>query len=77
MLQSMTAKEKLEMINNGLANGKNVYIQSYRRVSKITPIIASAWAKSGKPFFKVDGDHLLMIEYNKYVSANFCGITVK
>lgn len=74
---SMTAAEKLAMVENAWKYGKTVFFSTQLRAHKFTAKAAAAWAATGKPLVKVKGNSLYILERKSYVCADYCAIQVQ
>lgn len=74
-MPTQNGEEKLAWINDQLAKGMTVYLQTYTRATKITAKNVAAGEEAGRPLLKVDANgSLLVIEGRRYVCADLCAI---
>lgn len=70
-----TAQQKLDKINEALAEGATIYFSTMTRHYKITQKTVARFAKAGMPLLKVSGDSLYMASGRSYLCMDYCGIT--
>ena len=72
----MTAQEKFEKLTAYLNEGKNIYLQTHLKTTKITKKNLDNWAASGRPLLKVNGKSLYVARGKHYDCIDYCQITV-
>ena len=66
-----TATELLAWIEDGIANGKTVYVRNALRCTKVTPATAKKFAAINRAIFKATDKSLYMTSGNRYVCIDF------
>jgi hypothetical protein len=71
----MDATTKLAKIEEALAAGKTIYIQTALRITKVTAKNVRQFAAINRPLFKTDGKSLYISAGNRYDCIDYCKVT--
>ena len=58
--QKTAAEKAFSFVNASLADGKNVYVSTVYRSTRVTPKLAARWRLAGRPVFYLKDGALMM-----------------